>query len=67
MAKTIEPRSLIQDALKTVEINDEIKSIFQKWETLFNEKSTEESSKLDAFFAGWIMANPMVRDQFKGK
>lgn len=64
MAQTIEPRSLLQDKIKKVEINDEILFSYLQWELLMREKKSNIEN-IDAFFAGWVMANPVVRDQFK--
>ncbi len=65
MPKTIEPRSLLQNEVKPIDINEEIIISFFQWKTLFEEKIGHKGDELDAFFAGWVISNPMVRDQFK--
>lgn len=65
MPKTIEPRSLLSDVVKPIDINEEIIITFIQWQNLFEEKLGHKGDELDAFFAGWVISNPMVRDQFK--
>lgn len=65
MPKTIEPRSLLQDKAKTIEINEEIIITYVQWRKIFEEKIGHKGDEIDSFFAGWVLANPTVRDQFR--
>lgn len=62
--QTVEPRSLLTDKVKKVIPNEEMQAIFNQWKKLMNEKSVD-ISEFDCFFAGWVLSNPTVRDQFK--
>lgn len=65
MKATIEPRSLLTDRLKEIVPNGEIVTMFNQWKKLMNERCKSEISEMDCFFAGWVLSNPMVREQFK--
>lgn len=62
--KTVEPRSLLTDKIKEVVPSEEMQTAFLHWKKLMNEKSVE-ISEFDCFFAGWVLSNPTVREQFK--
>ena len=62
MTKTIELRSLLKGPKKQVVISSEIEKAFKDWK---EKRAGENLEPLEIFYAGYILANPMVRDLFK--
>lgn len=62
--KVVEPRSLLTDEVRIINAGVEIVKQFNQVKSLMKEKGIEPS-ELDLFFAGYILANPNVRDSFK--
>ena len=64
--KTVEPRSLLGDFPMMIDINKELLDAFIAWKKKFEEKSGGKCpSNIDYMYAGYILANPIVREQFK--
>lgn len=64
--KTVEPRSLLGDFPIMIDVNQELIDVFIVWKKKFEEKSGGKSpSNIDYMYAGYILANPIVREQFK--
>lgn len=61
---TIEPRSLLTDTVVKVIPNEEIQKMFQQYKQLMKEHNMELTD-FDYFFAGWVLSNPIVREQFR--
>lgn len=62
--KTLEPRSLLTEVKKEITIPTEIENIFNNWYKRI-EKSENKIELLEIFYAGYILSNPMVREQYK--
>lgn len=62
--KTVEVRTLLNNP-REIEITDKMISLFNSWMTKFQEKTGRNPSQIDIFYAGYIMANPIVAEQFK--
>lgn len=62
MTKTIELRSLVKGPKKQIVISSEIEKAFKDWK---EKRPGENLEPLEIFYAGYILANPMVRDLFK--
>lgn len=62
MTKTIELRSLLNGPKKQIAISSEIEKAFEDWK---EKRAGENLEPLEIFYAGYILANPMVRDLFK--
>lgn len=63
---TIEPRSLLEGKIRNIHPNEEIESIFRQYKKLVQESSSKkELTDFDFFFAGYVLSNPTVRQQFK--
>lgn len=62
MTKTIELRSLLKGSKKIIVISSEIEKAFKDWK---EKRAGENLEPLEIFYAGYILANPMVRDLFK--
>lgn len=62
---TIELRSLVNGENKEVPIPREFEKFFKTWEKLRTESYNKSIEPLEIFYAGYILANPMVRDQYR--
>ena len=62
MTKTIELRSLLKGPKKTIVISQDIEKAFKDWK---EKRAGESLEPLEIFYAGYVLANPMVRDLFK--
>ena len=60
--KTVELRSLLTNKPKEITIPGEIKNAFDIWKKKINKENVEP---LEIFYAGYILANPIVRDLYK--
>lgn len=65
--QTYEVRNLIDDSksLRVVNIERPIVDVFKTWQLKFIERAGREPNLLDVFYAGYILANPNVRDQYR--
>ena len=63
--KTIEPRSLLTDLPSMIDINSDLIDILIIWKKKFEEKTGRVPNNIDYMYAGYIFANPIVRDQYK--
>lgn len=64
--RTVEPRSLLEEFPMMIEINPELVEVFIAWKKKFEEKSGGKvPNNIDYMYAGYILANPIVREQFK--
>ncbi len=62
---TIELRSLVNGENKEVPIPKDFENFFKAWEELRKESYNKSIEPLEIFYAGYILANPMVRDQYR--
>lgn len=62
--KTLEPRSLLTEVKKEITIPTEIENIFNNWYKRIK-KSENKIELLEIFYAGYILSNPVVREQYK--
>ena len=62
--KTTEPRSLLTEVKKEITIPTEIENIFNNWYKRI-EKLENKIELLEIFYAGYILSNPVVREQYK--
>lgn len=59
--KTIELRSIVNGTNKEIDIPGDIQEIFNIW----LKKRNHDVEPLEIFYAGYILANPIVREQYK--
>jgi hypothetical protein len=59
--RTIEPHSLLTGANKEITINHEIERAFNIWK---DKRKNDKLKPLEIFYAGYILANPIVREQY---
>lgn len=59
--RTIKPHSLLTGANKEITINSEIERVFNIWK---DKRKGDELKPLEIFYAGYILANPIVREQY---
>lgn len=62
--KTLEPRSLLTEVKKEITIPTEIENIFNNWYKRI-EKLENKIELFEIFYAGYILSNPVVREQYK--
>ena len=63
--RTIELRSLLNETNKEITINPEIEKAFNIWRDKMKKvDGFEEIKLLQSFYAGYILANPIVREQY---
>ena len=60
--KTLELRSLLTGKEKVIDIPVEIQNAFEIWK---RKRKGDVLDPLEIFYAGYIMSNPMVRDEYK--
>lgn len=63
--KTIEVRSLLADKKVEIQISADINETFKIWKILREESYNKSIELEEAFYAGYILANPQVREQYK--
>lgn len=63
--KTLEPRSLLSDLPLTIDINPDLINVFVIWKKKFEEKTGRVPNNIDYMYAGYILSNPIVREQYK--
>lgn len=62
--EAVEPRSLLTDVVVKVIPNEGVQEMFQQYKQLMKKHKTELTD-FDIFFAGWVLSNPILREQFK--
>lgn len=62
---TIEVRSLTEENLKRIRIDEPINKAFKTWHDLFVKRTNKEPTLIEIFYAGYILSNPKVRDLFR--
>jgi hypothetical protein len=62
---TIELRSLATGENKKIVIPKDFEKLLKTWEELRKESYNKSIEPLEIFYAGYILANPMVKEQFK--
>lgn len=62
---TIELRSLVTGENKKIVIPKDFEKLLKTWEKLRTESYNKSIEPLEIFYAGYILANPMVRDQYR--
>lgn len=63
MKVAIDPRSFLTDKIKYIKIDDSMVKMYEQYLEMLD-KENKEHSEFDLFVAGWIFANPTVRDKF---
>lgn len=63
--KTTEPRSLLSDFPLLIDINPDLINVFIIWKKKFIEKTGKIPSDVDCMYAGYILSNPIVREEYK--
>lgn len=63
--KTIEVRSLLTDKKVEIQISVDMNEIFKIWKILREESYNKSIGLEEAFYAGYVLANPQVREQYK--
>lgn len=62
--KVLSVRTLILGEPKKINDSSEISHVYSVWKKLMK-KHKQEGTEFDAFYAGYILANPIVRDELK--
>lgn len=65
MKKTYDIRNICKCVSKEINISDGYDEYLKQWKNKFIETVGKEPTDLDIFYAGYIMANPIVRDMYK--
>ena len=65
MKKTLELRNLLSGVKKETNIPSDIEEVFNIWKELNKKVSDSGISELDSFYAGYILSNPIVREDYK--
>jgi hypothetical protein len=63
--KTIELRSLLDGKPKKINISIEIETAFNIWMKKLKKNKIENPELLQAFYAGYILSNPIVREKYR--
>lgn len=63
--QTVEIRSLLNENLRKVKIQEPLLKTFKTWYELFVKRTNREPTLIDVFYAGYILSNPNVRDLFR--
>ena len=63
--KTFELRSLFKAETKAIDPPQKIKSLLKIWKKLFSDRVGREPNELDCFYAGYVLANPILAEKFK--
>lgn len=63
MKVAIDPRSILTNKIKYLKIDDSMVKMYEQYLEMLN-KEGKTPSQFDLFVAGWIFANPTVRDKF---
>lgn len=63
--KTVEPRSLLTEFPLMVNISPDLIEVFISWKKKFEEKTGRVPNNIDYMYAGYILANPIVRESYK--
>lgn len=62
---TIEVRSLLDESSREIIVEEYLTSVFRTWYELFVKKTNREPTLIDVFYAGYVLANPNVRNLFR--
>lgn len=65
--KVVEVRSLLNEKIREVEIDNSLTDIFKSWYEKFISRTNREPTLIDVFYSGYVIANPSVREMFKVK
>ena len=63
--KTVETRSLLEESSKVIDIDSNLIDVFDYWKKKFKERTGREPNNMDCMYAGYILSNPVVHDQYK--
>lgn len=61
--KVYDVRSLINGNLKKITVGKEMKLCFDAFKEIVEKNNAGNLSELDIFYAGYIFANPIIREQ----
>jgi len=62
---TVEVRSLLNEDVRSVNVEKCVGDVFRTWYELFVKKTNREPTLIDVFYAGYILANPNVRNMYR--
>lgn len=62
--KVIDPRSILEGKIKKMNTNGEMPAMFSQYKSILDEEN-QQYSEIDFFIAGWIFANPIVREKIQ--
>ena len=60
--KTYEVKAMIDGNSRKIEMNETIENCFKKYKTIFENETEKELTPADAFYAGYILSNPILRE-----
>lgn len=63
--QTVEVRSLLNEDIREIKVEESMTSIFRTWYELFVKKTNREPTLMDVFYAGYVLSNPNVRNNFR--
>lgn len=56
-------RSVINGKLRKIPVSDEMLMCYNEWKRIMNKNTQDGRMELDAFYAGYVLANPIVCGQ----
>lgn len=56
-------RSVINGKPRKIPVSDEMLMCYSEWKRTMNENTQDGRTEFDAFYAGYVLANPIVREQ----
>ena len=63
--KTVEVRSLLNESIREIGMEESMLNTFRTWYEMFVKKTNREPTLIDVFYAGYVLANPSVRNMFR--
>ena len=63
--QTVEVRSLLNEGIREIRVEEPMQNTFRTWYEMFVKKTNREPTLMDVFYAGYIFANPNVRNMFR--
>lgn len=61
--KTYEVKALIEGNSRKIEMNETIEESFKRYKTIFENETEKEMTPADAFYAGYILSNLILREK----
>lgn len=65
MSTTLEIRGLLENKARLVNIPVELQEVFETWKELRKKSYNKDVSEIEIFYAGYVLANPVVKEKYK--